>query len=141
MYKLFIFAVLIAKARRRLMHLGSVFIPSKRLNPGFMTLQASSLWNTYSSPSDKRPCHVIPLPLLQTQPVQVVTIILEAHAWKESGEYPHGGSPKESLVFILTNWSGEEVNCFQSTLGYIELVLTSRLNEEDFFLYEQIHQN
>ena len=41
----------------------------------------------------------------------------------------------------LANWSGEEVNCFQSTLGYIELVLTSRLNEEDFFLYEQIHQN
>ena len=33
----------------------------------------------------------------------------------------------------LTNWSGEEVNCFQSTLHYIELVLTSRLNEEDFF--------
>ena len=141
MYKLFIFAVLIRKARRRLMHLGSVFIPSKTLNPGFMTLQASSFWNTYSSPSDKRPCHVIPLPLLQTQWVQVVTIILEAHAWKEFGEYPHVGSPKESLVLILTNWLGEEVTVFNQLCVTLNLSLPQDLMRKIFFMNKFIRTN
>ena len=119
MYKLFIFAVLIAKARRRLMHLGSVFIPSKRLNPGFMTLQASSLWNTYSSPSDKRPYHVIPLPLLQTQPVQVVTIILEAdakaHLEVQNAEYTNVRSCSNS-----TNCDKKHVNNKLTTAEFAE---------------------
>lgn len=121
------------------MHLGSVFMPSKRLKAGFMTVQASSFWNRYSSPSNTRPCRVTLLPLLQTQWVQVVTIILEAYAWKEFGEYSHVGIPKDSLVLIPTNWLWGGSNCFQSTLHSVELVPTSRLNEEDFFSEQILH--
>lgn len=69
------------------MHLGSGFVPPKGLNPGFMTVQPPPFWNGYYSPAhpdDTRPCHLTPLPPFQTQWVQVVTIIPEARAWKES---------------------------------------------------------
>lgn len=51
MYKLFIFAVRIEKSWRRLTHLGSVFTAPKRLNPRFVTVQSSSFWNRYYSPT------------------------------------------------------------------------------------------
>lgn len=81
------------------MHLGSVFIPSKRLSPGFMTVQSSSFWNRYYSPAqhipnDTRPYHLTPFPPFQTQWVQVITIILEARAWKEFREILTCGYPK-----------------------------------------------
>lgn len=137
-YKLFIFAVLIEKSWRRLMHLGSVFTASKRLNPSFVTVQSFSFWKRYYSPThrnDTRSYHLTPFPLFQTQWVQDVT---NHHSWspcleRNGAEYSHEGISKDSLVLIPTNWLGDGATVYNQLCLTLNLSLHPDLMRKFFF--------
>lgn len=89
MYKLFTFAALIGKARRRANALG-LGVHSSRGGAQAPWLSSRPLSGTKAIPQDSsvdtRLYHLTRLPPFQTRWVYVVTLVPEAHAWEEFRE-------------------------------------------------------
>ena len=138
MYKLFIFAVLIEKSWRRLMHLGSVFIASKRLNVRFMTVQSFSFWNRYYSPTHPQWHKGIPShPTSSFSNSVGAASFLKPMPGKELRVVLTCGISKESLVLILTNWLGEGATVFNQLCIKFNLSLHQDLMRKIFFSWKK----